>query len=52
MSTHARRLRASTCPAAITILLATGLAAAPAGGRLRRGALAPVPAGTGAEAAA
>ena len=30
MSTHARRLRASTCPAAITILLATGLAPAPA----------------------
>lgn len=30
MPTHARRLRASTCPAAITILLATGLAPAPA----------------------
>ncbi len=29
MSTHARRMRASACPAAITILLATGLAPAP-----------------------
>ena len=43
MSTHARRLHASACPAAITILLATGLAPAPAAAaaRCHRSALAP-----------
>ena len=53
MSTHARRLRASTCPAALTILLATGLAAAPAEGaaRCRGRALAPASAPRAAQAA-
>jgi uncharacterized protein YkwD len=53
MSTHARRLRASSCPAALTILLATGLAAAPAAdaARCRGGALAPASAPRAAQAA-
>ena len=51
---HARSPpRASTCPAAVTILLATGLAAAPATGatRCRGGALAPASAPRAAQAA-
>ena len=53
MSTHARRLRASTCPAAITILLATGIAAARAAGatRCRGSPLAPASAPRAAQAA-
>ena len=53
MSTHARRLRASTCPVAITILLATGLAPAPAAAaaRCHRSALAPASTPRAAQAA-